>query len=377
MLMFCDQTVVWKCIHCVMDESGEVRENQSDGSNTFLRRYNLSSNQSSKRTSLWKRLKNSGRRNKKKKETQKKKDAERGDTDFQLPETQEEKQVEQLGPSSQLLGYFSEVVSPFNTRKLTSSSDLPMAFRGIANFLAQNAPAESLFANGLCWGLPIAGMPDVLTWTAAGEDLRPRSSPPIFPSWSWFEWEGAVQGEKKRLAKDHFQTFNSRGRPSPACEWDIGNIHATSALPSLTWSSDAENGRYIRIVAETRVFNNWSHIIGGQVFKETFVWSEGFPLKNHDGTKILAMLFPDQLVEFASRNVAAVELLAVSEFTARLGDSPTLTFVKALWIERDEPRPECQAGHVTVHRRGVAIVERELWDEEVVKNTERKVLMLR
>ena len=42
-----------------------------------------------------------------------------------------------------------------------------MAFQGIANFLVQNAPAESLFANGLYLRLPIAGMSDVLTWTTA------------------------------------------------------------------------------------------------------------------------------------------------------------------------------------------------------------------
>lgn len=310
---------------------------------------------------------------------QEEQDAERDGPDFQLSGNQKENQVEQDGkkddPGSQLLDYFSEVVSPFNTRKLTRSSDLPMAFQGIANFLVQNAPVESLFAIGLCWGLPIAGMPDVLTWTTAGEDLRPRSSPPIFPSWSWFAWEGAVQGEKKGISPQFQDTLRERGRPVPACKWDIVDIHTLSTPPSPDWSPNAESGRYIRIAAEQCVLEGWNHSLIGQVHGERFIWKEGFPLRNQ-GDRMTTWIFPDQPAEFTSRKVGNVELLAISEYTARLGTSRRYTFVKALWIERDKPRLGSRGQHVTVHRRGVAMVERELWDRHAVKNARHQILML-
>jgi hypothetical protein len=63
----------------------------------------------------------------------------------------------------QLQNYFSDIVRHYNTRNFTHPSDLPGAFEGIAYFLVQNTPPASLFAQGLCWGLPVAHILHALT----------------------------------------------------------------------------------------------------------------------------------------------------------------------------------------------------------------------
>ncbi|KAK1834040.1 heterokaryon incompatibility protein-domain-containing protein, partial [Podospora conica] len=150
MIMFCDQTVIWKCLCLCMDESGAELATQS-AHGTALAHVNLLL------------------------------------------------RSEEILPDADPFALFAElthtIISPYNSRSFTHTSDLPRAFAGIAQALTQTAAPRTPFRQGFCWGLPVAHLPYALTWCAAEENLRPRDRALGFPSWSWMAWEGSVSSE--------------------------------------------------------------------------------------------------------------------------------------------------------------------------------------
>lgn len=346
--MFCDQTVIWQCSSCIIDEAGLVRPigTASKDGKTFLRRYNTSPvavspeivppvampdpNDSGGKTSRWerwikvKREKNTNEVKGKHDEGQQKSDS--NDLD------------------EQLRAYFSDVVRLYNTRALTHTSDVPRAFQGIANYLVQNAPASSLFARGLSWGLPVAHMPHALTWCSSGEDLRPRDPSLGFPSWSWFAWEGDVSVDPVLPELELVAGF------VPICKWDMVEDLSTPGSPSSSISPNAEGGGFVRLTTERCVLR-----------------------LDYMGNGAVSL---DQPEEFGRKSESPQEFLAISELVAAFRGGSPRKYVKALLIVRQEPRSATYGQHSIVYRRGVAILEREVWDRRVVKSWRPEVLML-
>ncbi|KAK3304224.1 heterokaryon incompatibility protein-domain-containing protein [Chaetomium strumarium] len=96
---------------------------------------------------------------------------------------------------------YRRTVENFTSRDITKKCDILNAFRGI------EARMEPIFRSGFLYGLPQSELDYGLMWEPVGEIKRrvcrdvdcknlgcpsPNSLDPIFPSWSWAGWEGAV-----------------------------------------------------------------------------------------------------------------------------------------------------------------------------------------
>ena len=163
MIMFCGETVLWTCIICTMDKSGIdlAKESGTDNMNFMTSEIFRGQHQTS---SSWREANNVPATSKPLKARFKRlfKDARRLFTDEQW----------------YFEVYLSKVVTPFNTRNFTFSSDLPRAFEGAAQYLFKNTTRGRLFDQGACLGLPLACMPHALTWYS-DENLRSREPAPL------------------------------------------------------------------------------------------------------------------------------------------------------------------------------------------------------
>ncbi|KFA60137.1 hypothetical protein S40285_09600 [Stachybotrys chlorohalonatus IBT 40285] len=102
-------------------------------------------------------------------------------------------------------------VENFTSRDITKKCDILNAFRGI------EAKMEPIFRSSFLYGLPQSELDYCLMWEPVGEIRRrvcpdtdcknlgcpsPNSLEPIFPSWSWAGWEGAVTNSaRERLSR--------------------------------------------------------------------------------------------------------------------------------------------------------------------------------
>ncbi|KAK1834041.1 heterokaryon incompatibility protein-domain-containing protein [Podospora conica] len=221
MVMFCDQTIIWKCLCSSVNEVGkslpvDLFDGHVGGTFHLVRGKNpweqkthtealskspVAAIKTTPRVSFRKRVEQ--KLNKRfrsgshkaldalDKTAASNKTAARNKTEW-------EKALESPGPIppfKDLEHYFQGLVKHYNTRSFTDASDLPRAFEGIAQALTQNATPGSLFSQGLCWGLPVANLCQALTWCAGEPSLRPRNQALGFPSWSWMAWEGSINAQ--------------------------------------------------------------------------------------------------------------------------------------------------------------------------------------
>lgn len=209
MLIFCDQTVIFKCLCRCTDEVGtDLAAQGSRGSSlahvNHLLRGKVNRGQRFELSNLLLRgVANRGQR-----------------------------------PEVLFDEYCQILVSPYNTRNCTRTADFPRAFEGIAHALAKTAVPGTLFSQGFCWGLPIAFLPHALTWCAAELNLRPRDQLLGFPSFSWLAWEGRIK-LRTIMECGPWYVKNFESNPQARCHWDIVYPKSTSKQNSVRASGDA------------------------------------------------------------------------------------------------------------------------------------------
>ncbi|KAK4442129.1 heterokaryon incompatibility protein-domain-containing protein [Podospora aff. communis PSN243] len=388
MLMFCGQTAIWKCIDGALDETGSLLEDEAlkqglapgsgpFGGVTFLRsmerenpdagnteqqpqtestRVNTPNQNAEKptkqhtkrRSKVWKKLTSPFSPTKTKQDT------------FPTPIN---------NPISHNLAdfttYMSEVVTPFNTRNFTQPSDLPRAFDGIAHFLAHNATRDSVFSQGLCWGLPIAHMPHALTWDADWEDLRLRDPQLGFPSWSWFAWEGSVTSAR-RHAHTRFlgQRYDFSGKNlkfEPMCKWELfdGSVQSVAVLNGADGleTRALERFREVKITGQRSVLRR-----RGELINQDSGWGQPYYWIEEEDSSAFALVYLYRAKSlnfgpFAPTVKLIGEMVRISEFQAA-----GRTMVKALWIEPVNKNSEGgSTREMRFYRRGVAILDKHMW----------------
>jgi hypothetical protein len=261
--------------------------------------------------------------------------------------------------------YMSEAVTPFNTRNFTQPSDLPRAFDGIAHFLVQNAARDSVFSQGLCWGLPIAHMPHSLTWDADWEDLRLRDPQLGFPSWSWLAWEGSVTSARQH-AHTRFlgQMYDFSGNSlkfEPMCKWElVDGSSQNAAVLSGGGGLDMralERFREVKIIGQRSVLRR-----GEELVNRDSGWGQPYYWIEEDDSSAFALVYLHRAKSlnfgpFAPTAKLIGEMVRISEFQAA-----GRTMVKALWIEPVDKTAEGNLKkHVRFYRRGIAILDKHMW----------------
>lgn len=309
MIMFCDQTVIWKCLCCCKDEVGR----------------NLAAQGSLAHVNLLARGK-----------------ANRGQhLDVLFAE------------------YCETLVSPYNTRNCTRTADLPRAFEGIAHALAETADPRTLFFQGFCWGLPVAFLPHALTWCAGEENLRPRHQVLGFPSWSWFAWEGNITLE--RLPHGSWEIRNFLLDTRPLCDWDIvelmprqGTVRAPGDSQRIAMKI---KGEFCHFEAAKLQWTYHTAKAAGQIGYCSVIYE---PDMANILSSCLIALYPDQANEWTKLSTSDVYLVGVSTLYPQYLVSKTArdeSFVKAIWVARSDEDPVLENASVSSFRRlGVAIV---------------------
>ncbi|KAK0719836.1 heterokaryon incompatibility protein-domain-containing protein [Lasiosphaeris hirsuta] len=84
-----------------------------------------------------------------------------------------------------MLGY-NGFIHDYTSREMTNDTDSLNAALGV---LAQLK--LQVFPEGFVWGLPLKSNPESLGWFHARDSAPPKRRP-LFPSWSWAGWRGAV-----------------------------------------------------------------------------------------------------------------------------------------------------------------------------------------
>ena len=349
MILFSGQTILWTCSACKMDEAGNVSwgkiGRKPDGIYPGWRLLNKPlvpvktsrADGSGFNITAWKSAES-------------------------LRDGDESQEVDETYLNRQLEAFLQKIVSNINIRNFSYESDLPLAFDGIAFYLTQTASPKSLFSKGLTWGLPLAHFLYSLTWSTDGEDLRPRGSDSQFPSWSWFSWEGTITATRE----SHHSAFgfSQLSVAKPICDYSF--IESPSASLDSQLTSNDQGGRYVRIVGEKFVSQStkW-HIDAYGFYFIDDVWPFRF-----------GILYPDQLVDFGEEQ--SVELLGITTFQGVSDDKAvkTITLVKALWISRDKRGSANSSSPDVYYRRGVAIIQQELWDRHTVNEDERSTVIL-
>jgi hypothetical protein len=324
MLMFCDQTVIWKCLCSCTDEVGtNLAADSPEGSS--LAHLNL----------LLRGKANLGE------------------------------------PFGTLVDeYCRTIVSPYNTRNCTRTADFPRAFEGIAHALTETAAPGTLFFQGLCWGLPVAYLPHALTWCAAEENLRPREQF-LGPSWSWMSWEGNITPE--RVLHGPWDISDFQLVPMSGCDWDLVYPKWTSRQNSARDPGDAQRpvmsikGEFCRFIAGQLQWTYHTADESGQIGYCSAVY-EHDPTKS-DSIRLIA-LFPDQVNEVFPLADIDLYLVGISTYRGREWDpevdrkyaADRKGLVKAIWVARtdeglildDKPVP-------SFRRLGVALVNSVDW----------------
>lgn len=323
--MFCDQTVIWKCLCSCTDEVGTDLAAQS-ANESSLAHVNVLLHSKSNLSENF---------------------------------------------STLFDEYCQTLVSPYNTRSCTRASDLPRAFEGIAHALAETAAPGTLFSQGFCWGLPVAFLPHALTWCAAEENLRPRNQLLGFPSWSWFAWEGNITLE--RVPDGQWEIINGRLDflldSQPRCDWDIVEL-----MPSGVRAPGDAQRTAMKIEGEICVFEaaklQWSHHTSQTPGEFGYRSATLEPdLFNNFASDCLPTLYPDQADECIKLAGSDVYLVGVLTLCAQpRGDEAGETFVKAIWVARCDEGPALENASVPSFRRlGVAIVNNSDWNRGLIK----------
>ncbi|KAK0648033.1 heterokaryon incompatibility protein-domain-containing protein [Cercophora newfieldiana] len=367
MLMFCGQTAIWSCGNCSVDETGLCRpayyhgvrsldgiksiKQNADNTNTTSdsQKSDPSPTDTKKKwkgSRVWEKVKHKGRT------------AEKGAEPQQPP-------PRAANMKHQFSKYFKEAVAPFNTRNFTQQSDVPRAFEGIAHFLTQNAAAGGLFSQGFSWGLPLAHFPLSLTWSSAGEDLRPRDPELGFPSWSWFACEGDVSDFYKSSGTLR-ERFIPTSQDRVVCKWEIVQGGGDSSR-----SGEHDTGKTVRIVGQrcamvTAMGMALSNAAGTPIY-----WiSQGL----YDAKSAFAIADRPREVEASyARGDERLLFAAISEFDATVkspgpnGARSTGKYVNALWVVGRGDGASMDGNGLRVRRQGVAVVERSLWNRFVLR----------
>lgn len=415
MIMFCGQTAMWRCIHCAIDEAGNLlkpSERETSGGVRSLQRINSESvlkadhgqanrvpdrpqspaqqrhsrhgsySATHRACRVWDKIH----------------DKSRSTVAKLLLPNNPKPNLANASLRNQFVAYIDEAVAPFNTRNFTHQSDVVPAFEGIANFLEQGSNLRgSIYSGGLCWGLPLAYFPQALTWTTKGEDLRPRDPSLGFPTWSWFAWEGSVAADKLFFpAESPISFIIPDSEYESKIEWGFTLStwdRSSSSDPAAAATAAAPGGRHcprgIRLVAPRSVVRPED----GRLYRGT---STGWPFHwiSRDVSRP-AILLADRPSELGVDYYATsqVQLVFIAKFEAAVGFSsgdPVLSarFVKALWVTRLDPSPaveeelpgraDCGGGgkYLRVRRLGVAIVHYSLWDRYAEPGGQRLVTIL-
>lgn len=257
--------------------------------------------------------------------------------------------------------YCKSLISPYNVRNCTRTADLPRAFEGIAHALTETAAPGTLFSKGLCWGLPVAFLPHALTWCAAEENLRPRDQLLGFPSWSWMAWEGNIMSE--RLHYREWSEFQLD--PRPRCEWDIVYPESTSRQSSAQAPGVAQRAAMI-IKGEFCILSvpsfRWTYHVAEEPDEIGFcsAVSELDPPKS-----VTTRIYADQVNVMATLRTKEVYLVGISTFRERFPNSTFegTSLVKAIWVAPTDKDPILGGKSVPRFRRqGVALVNISDWD---------------
>jgi len=293
----------------------------------------------------------------------------------------------------QLYDYIKEAVNPFNARSFTNSSDVPHAFEGIAHFLTHNAAPGTLFADGIIWGLPIARLPQSLTWIG-GEDLRPRDTSLEYPSWSWFSWEGEIT-PLPWLAHSHILSHVALRYMSnrdefltnytPICTFDIIDSGSLLVMPSMqpnqspTEPFEEPGTALVRLSAEICVLESegWMEA-PGRLYKLD-------PSSRFRGRTVL---IPDLASDMRSytMSTSTLELVGISECEEKAANyfegremfsASTASIVRALWVVRCGPGSSNVPRDGYFKRHGVAIVDRNVWDKHRLYGGKRVITLLK
>lgn len=374
MIMFCGETVLWRCITCTVDESGMVWANRTKttsktittDSMAFLRSNIFRGQHLTPRT--WPETNNVPTTSKRLNAR-----AKGSSASAQRPYS--------VDDQKHFAVYLSEVVTSFNTRNFTLLSDLPRAFEGIAQYLSKNATRGSLFDQGVCWGLPIAHMPQALAWRADRESLRLREPALGLPSWSWFACEGSVtpihtRGKSSSRNLDYGYDIDPTGML--ACEWSIDDSSSMSRPKaphvSTPLGTCSQWWKRLRVVAARCIIKPASR--GFEVKRTGYHWSGSYLTEVKEGTRGSATVFPDRI---DGKVPDEFEFLALTEGTRSpikrsSADKQTLPVVVALWVVRAEHTEF--GSEDTFHRRGVAVIATDQWVEHCLNDGKPLVTFL-
>jgi len=344
MLMFCDQTILWNCHQCTIDEAGQTR--------TPSVRAKSESEDEETASLVVQRLSELGE------------GAALGDR------------------KTQLANYFKSI-SDYNCRNFTQQADVSIAFEGLVGALTERAPPDGCFWLGALWGLPVACFHDALLWGTAFTSVIQRRG---MPSWSWLKWEGKVSV----VPADVFD-FVSDKDPEPVCDIaftpssetvidvayrgnsiggtgnDVGDTPGTRKMlvdvRRETLDADLAGGSLpqLHIMAEVKELV----VVGNTIFVSTApVSGLGYVDMNwpHLARPNFSVVIPDHHDAKFDRNKSRVTLMAVSKMRGRFSDRGrfhydrgTFGCVNALWIELDRDTG-------IAHRLGQARVREEIWD---------------
>jgi hypothetical protein len=86
----------------------------------------------------------------------------------------------------EIVSILASLLGTYTARQMTFDGDSLNGFLGVISMLEKTA-----FPAGFNQGLPLTDYPEMLGWIH-GEQVLPKRRP-LFPSWSWAGWEGAIR----------------------------------------------------------------------------------------------------------------------------------------------------------------------------------------
>ncbi|KAK5993738.1 hypothetical protein PT974_07175 [Cladobotryum mycophilum] len=162
---------------------------------------------------------------------------------------------------------YTGLLSDYTSRQMTNEGDSLNAFLGVLS-----AFERRLFTTGFICGLPLQSHPESLAWIH-GRQVTPKRRP-LFPSWSWAGWQGAV------VFPD--MVFDQRSRRG---QWDC----KADLKPQILTHSESKivaEGWFVTLQIETEPFSvaviPGTNETMGSIIERDFLHANTIPSGSYD-----------------------------------------------------------------------------------------------